>query len=390
MTCRVTVLLAVYNGGAYLHEAVASVLDQTYEDFELLLIDDASTDGAVDSLPADERIRILRNDHNIGQIPSLNRGLNAARGEYVARLDHDDVCLPRRLELQVALLESLPHVALTATWADVVESDGRLWTHVRPEVASFADFVAQVATGRIFFVHPTLMFRRDVVTGLGGFDESLNASEDQDLYRRLVLGRHEARVVAETMLLYRRHEQQMTVAKSAAVWESDERSYDRFLSELSPGVAASALRKMLRSDPRFWTEPVVSYESLETFVGDASDRLRLDPAGRAQLGRALAKRAAATMLAGWSGDATARSYPPRARVLARFVAVNGDATGRLCATLAPILAVTAPASVHILKARTTLTRALRSERIAAPRRMARRSRMFRRLYARVADTRERR
>src|SRR5205823_6417419 len=105
-------------------EAVDSVLSQTYVDFELLLVDDASTDAAVDVLPSDPRIRILRNERNIGQIPSLNRGLHDARGEYIARLDHDDVCLPHRLERQVELLDRTPDVALAATWTDIVDNSG--------------------------------------------------------------------------------------------------------------------------------------------------------------------------------------------------------------------------------------------------------------------------
>ena len=144
MSARVSVLLAVHNGGEYLHEAVDSVLAQTYEDFELLLVDDASTDGAVDSLAPDTRIRVLRNERNLGQIPSLNRGLQAALGEYVARLDHDDLCFPRRLERQVDLLDSHPAVALAATWADIVETNGALWTHVRPRIDSFADFATVI------------------------------------------------------------------------------------------------------------------------------------------------------------------------------------------------------------------------------------------------------
>ncbi len=84
------------------------MLAQTFGDFELLIVDDASTDGAVEKLPDDPRIRVLGNASNIGQIPSLNRGLREARGEYVARLDHDDLCLPRRLELQVDVLDAIP------------------------------------------------------------------------------------------------------------------------------------------------------------------------------------------------------------------------------------------------------------------------------------------
>lgn len=372
MTPRVTVLLAVHNGGAYLREAVESVLAQTYEGFELLIVDDASSDGAVEALPADPRIRVLRNERNLGQIPSLNRGLREARGELVARLDHDDVCLPRRLERQVELFDRLPEVALAATWVDVVETDGSLWTHVRPRVESFADFVCQIVSGHVYLVHPSLMFRRDVVLELGGFDESLNAAEDQDLYRRLVVARREARVVPETLLRYRRHEQQMTMAKASAVWESDARSYNRFLAEVAPGSQAETIRLMLRNDKRFWEAPPLATGELERFLDAASATLRLDAGERAALARTLARSARTTLLSGWAGDATPAAFR------ARSAALPGSH---------PLLDATAPIATHLGAARARVTSTLRSETLARLRHVARGSRLLRRLYARVADTR---
>lgn len=384
---RVTVLLAAYNGGAYLREAVESVLAQTFGDFELLLVDDASTDGSVDALPADPRIRVLRNERNIGQIPSLNRGLRDARGPYVARLDHDDVCLPRRLEAQVAVLDAQPGVALAATWADIVDTDGRLWTPVRPRTRSFAEFAADVVAGQVFFVHPTIMFRRDVVLELGGFDESLDAAEDHDLYRRLVLARQEARVVEETLLHYRRHDQQMTIAKSANVWASDARSYERFLRELAPDTQASTLRLLLRSHPGFWDEAPLADGELERALDAAAERLALAPSAKDLVARAVARRAAATMLAGWLGDAPPARYGVHAREPARFVRLHGTGASRRLALAEPLLVSTARGGAVAGAARAGIARALRSDVVVGPRRAARRSRLLRRVYARVVDTR---
>jgi glycosyltransferase involved in cell wall biosynthesis len=386
---KITVLLAAYNGGGYLREAVESVIAQTFPDFELLLVDDGSTDGSIEGLPRDPRIRVLRNELNIGQIPSLNRGLREARGEYIARLDHDDVCLPRRLEAQTELLERLPEVALVATWADIVDTTGRLWTPVRPRIHSFAEFAADVVAGRVLFVHPSIMFRRDVVLELGGFDESLDAAEDHDLYRKLVLARQDARVIEETLLRYRRHDQQMTIAKSAHVWKSDARSYDRFLHELAPDSPAQTVRLLLRSDARFWREPVLAEGTLDHFLASASARAGLDPSGRALLGRALARRAAATMVEGWLGDAPARAYRLRARELARFARDHGDAASRRVGQSRGLLSATSVAGAALGAARGGLASTLRSRAVAGPRRFARRLRLLRRVYARIVDTRTR-
>ncbi len=384
-TPRVTVLLAVHNGGDFLREAVESVLAQTFSDFELLIVDDASTDGAVDGLLGDPRIRVLRNERNIGQIPSLNRGLHDARGKYIARLDHDDICLPRRLERQADVLDRFPDVALVGSWVDVVITDGRTWTRLRPQLDTFAQFAAQVVTGHILLIHPSLMFRRDAVAEVGGFDEDLSAAEDQELYRRLVLARREARVVPEMLVRYRRHEQQMTYAKTAIVEESDARSHSRFLASLDPGSPAETLRLMVRAHPRFWTEPAFADDGLERFLAAASARLELDENGRAEVALALAQRAAACLLDGWAGGADA--YARRARPLAAFAAQHGDARSRAVAATFPVLRAAAPLGKPVARVRVGLARVLRSEALAMPRRVARSSRVLRALYMRVADTR---
>src|SRR5665647_430445 len=100
---KVTVLIAVYNGGRFLREALDSVLAQTFTDFELLVVNDGSTDETATILESysDQRIRVITNGKNIGVVGSLRRGLNYARGEYIARIDADDIALPERLEKQV-------------------------------------------------------------------------------------------------------------------------------------------------------------------------------------------------------------------------------------------------------------------------------------------------
>jgi hypothetical protein len=233
------------------------------------------------------------------------------------------------------------------------------------------------------------MFRRDVVLDLGGFDESLNAAEDHDLYRKLVLARREAHVVPETLLRYRRHEQQMTIAKSSTVWESDARSYDRFLAELAPGLPAPTLRMLLRNDPGFWAAPALTGGDLVSFLDAASSRLELDAAGREMLARALASRASATMLSGWLGDAISGAYATRARALASFAARHGEAVPRLAAAGVPLLAPTVRLGAWAGHVRVLLARALRNDAFAKARYTARKWRLLRTVYARIIDTRAR-
>lgn len=114
----VTVLMPCYNGERFLGEAIQSILDQTLSDFELLLVDDGSTDGSLDIAKAfsDPRIRILKNPSNLGLAATLNNGLHAAKGRYIARLDCDDLSSRNRLERQVEFLDKNPHVGLVGSW----------------------------------------------------------------------------------------------------------------------------------------------------------------------------------------------------------------------------------------------------------------------------------
>ena len=128
----VTVLMPVYNGTRYLREAIDSILKQTFEDFEFLIIDDASTDESANVILSysDKRIRFVQNESNVGQVRCQNIGLDLARGKYIARLDQDDSSLATRLHRQVDLMESEHRLAVVGTWMSKVDDNGHeidLW-----------------------------------------------------------------------------------------------------------------------------------------------------------------------------------------------------------------------------------------------------------------------
>jgi glycosyltransferase involved in cell wall biosynthesis len=278
VTPRVSVLMAVKDGLPWIREAIESVLSQTYRDFELLLVDDGSVDGTVEAAAAygDSRLRVLRNDRNLGQVPSLNRGLREAAGAYVARLDADDVCLPERLERQVAVLDAGPAVALTGAWMDVVDERGRLWAKVRGHVRDFPELVFAILSDRYPFAHPSLMYRRDLVLELGGYDESLAPAEDKDLYRRLALARHEVRAVEQVLVRYRRHERQLSQEHRDVQLRHDHEGQERFLSELAGAEHAARLRVLLAQGDG-------DAELVRLLLDGAERRLALTPAEREKL-----------------------------------------------------------------------------------------------------------
>ena len=181
----VTVLMPVYNGTRYLREAIDSILKQTFEDFEFLIIDDASTDESANVILSysDKRIRFVQNESNVGQVRCQNIGLDLARGKYIARLDQDDSSLATRLHRQVNLMESEHRLAVVGTWMSKVDDNGHeidLW---RGKVDDPADYLFTSLTNSLPLYHPSVMFRRDAVMSVNGYDESLPYCEDQDLWR---------------------------------------------------------------------------------------------------------------------------------------------------------------------------------------------------------------
>ncbi len=204
-TPRISVLMAVRDGLPYLREALDSILTQSRTDFEFLVIDDGSADGSREMAEeiGDPRIRVLINERNLGLTRSLNLGLRAAQGEYLARQDADDVSLPQRLEVQADYLDRNPEVGLTACSVEYMDSEGGT------ECVDARGLSAGVLRWHLLFgneiPHSGVMFRRREVLDLGGYDESLPFAQDYELWSRL--SRRTDLVRLERVLLrYRRHQ----------------------------------------------------------------------------------------------------------------------------------------------------------------------------------------
>ncbi len=269
MAPRVTVLMTVYNGLPYLPEALESVLAQTFTDFELLVVDDASTDGSVACLRAvtDPRIRLVCNERNQGQARALNHGLQLARGAYIARLDQDDACLPQRLERQVALLDRRPEIAIVGTWQQWIGADGRT-RGLEPGVTDlrtgdFGTFLGTLLTCATPVGHPTVMYRSDVVHAVNGYDETFAPCEDYELWCRLARQRQQLAVLPQPLVKVRIHERQQSVTKLALQQTNARRAHERLVAACGPSTwlgtpagraEAGEISRLLRMDASFWEE----------------------------------------------------------------------------------------------------------------------------------------
>ena len=203
-TPKISVIIPTYNRAALLPRAVGSVLAQTYADFELLIVDDCSTDDtpAVIAGFTDSRVRSLRQDTNRGRSAARNTGIGAARGEFLAFLDSDDEFTPTSLADRLAVFESAPpEVALVYGWMYVVDdTTGEKWPNRFAELEGEAAFNHALEAKEIA---PTsaLLVRTSAAKSVGGFDERLAAAEDQ-YFIFCILSKYEIRTLREFTFIY--------------------------------------------------------------------------------------------------------------------------------------------------------------------------------------------
>ncbi len=182
----VTVLMPVYNAGPYISEAIDSILQQTFTDFEFLIINDGSADDSLQKIRSYSDPRIVVVDRaNHGLIESLNEGLQRAKGEIIARMDADDVCLPNRFEKQLAFLKSHPDYVLVGSEADVMDKDGNFLYKLEPIGYSNEEISAGIKQ-KCPFIHPCVMFKKKLVIDLGCYPKNALTFEDHLLWRELL------------------------------------------------------------------------------------------------------------------------------------------------------------------------------------------------------------
>lgn len=180
----VSILMSVYNGEKHLKESIISILEQDYDNFEFLIINDGSTDNSELIIRSfdDHRIRLINNKKNIGLAAALNKGLSLARGKYVARMDADDISMKNRLSSQVGYLDDNPKVSIVGSWVEIIGS-GEVWKYPTTDIS--------IKSSLLFyspFAHPTVMFRlSDFVDNNFFYDPYFLKSQDYELWSRVCL-----------------------------------------------------------------------------------------------------------------------------------------------------------------------------------------------------------
>ena len=207
----VSVVMPVYNGSQYLFEAIQSILNQTFLDFELIIIDDGSTDGTLEIIQSfrDRKIILIKNEFNLGNYPCRNIGMTRARGKYICVMDGDDIALPTRLERQYIFMERNPETGICGSFIRIIPSG------FCPQFVTDEKLLKVVFLANNYCSHPSLILRKEFLNRYQlRYNEEYHYSADFDLCARGF--RHfKVQNIPEVLLQYRRHAGQISTAKFA-------------------------------------------------------------------------------------------------------------------------------------------------------------------------------
>ena len=199
----VTIIMPVYNAELYLRDAIESVLAQSYKKFIFMIINDGSTDQTEKIILEyeDEKIQYISNEENLGIVKTLNKGIALSHTKYIARMDADDICDPKRLEQQINVMEQDSQIALLGTWAELIDEQGK---HVG-KLTPYTDDKS-IRTALLFsniFVHSSVMIRRHILEmNDWRYDEQHKAVEDYGLWIK-ISNKYKVQILPEMLLKYR-------------------------------------------------------------------------------------------------------------------------------------------------------------------------------------------
>ena len=291
----VSVVMGVFNCERFLREALESILNQSFHDFEFVVVDDGSSDGSASILDSyegrDARLRICHRQH-AGLAESLNYGCSIALGKYIARMDADDIAVRDRLMWQVDYMETHPQVGVLGGAVEYIDSSGRsLGNHSYP--ADDRELKAALAFGCPLW-HPTVLFRREILASTGGYRAVVVDAEDYDLWLR-VADQFDLANLERVLLKYRIHPHQVSVRKSAqqvlgilaAQLSANARKHGNpdpldSIGKITPeslaesGVPLAQQRNRLASYRMVWIRRMCAAGELSAAVDEAVDVLRSD------------------------------------------------------------------------------------------------------------------
>ena len=265
-----TVSMAVYNAEGFLANAINSVLNQTYSNFEFVIVDDGSTDGSAGILAqfarTDPRVRVIRQP-NGGPAAAANTGLRAAIGDIVMKFDSDDIMMPDRIERQLAFMLEHPEVSVSTSWAYLVDSEGRTVGKSHPQVDVDLGKIKRDPSYFVNIIHPASVMRKSHVLEVGGYSPNFRFGEDRELWGRLVTSGRTLAVQPEYLLKQRLHGGSLTLDRMQTN-ELACRYIDANIVRRLDGLAELSYEEFLRARAE---RPL--HARIQSWIDDASSML---------------------------------------------------------------------------------------------------------------------
>jgi len=210
---KISVVMSVYNGEKYLEESIKSVLNQTFKNFEFIIINDGSTDGTDNILEKfrkqDTRIKMIR-QKNVGLTKSLNKGVKLAQGKYIARIDADDIAMPERLEKQLEFMESNLRLGAIGCWYYMIDKDGKIIKKCKPPTELLK--IKKSLLNSVALIHPALMIKKEVLEKVNFYDEKFRYAQDRDLLFRII-EHYQQGIVPKFLLKFRYTNESISLQK---------------------------------------------------------------------------------------------------------------------------------------------------------------------------------
>jgi len=289
----ISVILPVYNGETYLAEAIDSILAQTLRDFELIIVDDGSTDGSAQIIRAyaqhEPRIRSVKLEENVGLGAARNHGIAVARGKYLTFIDCDDVSAPQRLELQAGYLDAHPEIGVLGTCGQLLLEDLSTVIYVFRLPQQHAQIAFDMLAG-VAIILSSIMLRLDDARAVGGYAK-MRHGEDRDFSWRLLKDRRlKFANLPEQLYFYRKHGESLGAKRTAAHKAEQSEVYMRILRQLgnaAPAATMSRFRRLVAGEKFGWRERRTIKKDMLWLVDALLAQRLIDPADRPLLLRAV-------------------------------------------------------------------------------------------------------
>lgn len=212
----ISVIMSVYNEKSiYVEKAIDSILNQTYSDLEIVIVLDSPDNETLlkilkEYTHKDARVKLLINDKNIGLAMSLNRAIEVAHGEYLARMDADDISKPERLERELEYLIN-NGLDVVSCVADKIDENGNVWGEIKP-FNNRPEVIKDLLEIQNVIIHPTVLMRTDIIKSVGGY-RNFPSCQDYDLWLRLITTNYKIGIINENLFQFRKHRDSVTATR---------------------------------------------------------------------------------------------------------------------------------------------------------------------------------